>query len=280
VPLVDVSKNSIKELTELLNREPRGSNELLVAMEADPRAGVRNLAKRTRARLLAEQKELERLDALWQFEREVWRKGFTKIAGTDEVGVGPLAGPVVAAAVILPRDFEARGINDSKQVEESERDRLAEYIRTQAIAWALGQAEVHEIDQINILQASLLAMERAIRALKVAPDYLLIDARELKTVALPQQGIIKGDARSVSIAAASILAKTHRDALMVTLDAKFPGYGLAKHKGYPVPEHLEALKRLGPCELHRRSFAPVREVLGSQLPLLNESRREGKVEGP
>ncbi len=277
---MDVSKNSIKELTELLNREPRGSNELLVAMEADPRAGVRNLAKRTRARLLAEQKELERLDALWQFEREVWRKGFTKIAGTDEVGVGPLAGPVVAAAVILPRDFEARGINDSKQVEESERDRLAEYIRTQAIAWALGQAEVHEIDQINILQASLLAMERAIRALKVAPDYLLIDARELKTVALPQQGIIKGDARSVSIAAASILAKTHRDALMVTLDAKFPGYGLAKHKGYPVPEHLEALKRLGPCELHRRSFAPVREVLGSQLPLLNESRREGKVEGP
>jgi ribonuclease HII len=184
------------------------------------------------------------------------------VAGIDEAGMAPLAGPVVAAAVILPRDFRPRGIDDSKQVDVAERARLAIEIKASALCWAVGVTSVEEIDAINIYRAGLLAMRRAVEGLSILPEHLLIDARRLPEVKIPQQGIIHGDALSLTIAAASIIAKTTRDAMMAELDLVYPGYGFARHKGYPTAEHFAALGRWGPCLLHRRSFAPVRQALG------------------
>ena len=179
----------------------------------------------------------------------------------DEAGVGPLAGPVVAAAVIWRAEARVPGIDDSKKLSEAARDRLAPLIREAALAWAVGQASVEEIFDLNIYQAGLLAMRRAFDGLSVRPDALLIDARRLPALDLPQESIIKGDQKSLSIAAASILAKTTRDAIMLELDGEFPGYGFARHKGYPTSVHLEALRRLGACAAHRRGYGPVKAVL-------------------
>jgi len=201
--------------------------------------------------------------SLLRFERELWKKGVQLIAGVDEAGVGPLAGPVVAAAVILPRDYRLRGLNDSKKIaSEKRREDLAACIKRDAIAWALGRAEVREIDLYNIYHAGLLAMRRAVDGLPFAPDHLLVDARQIPACAIPQRGIVRGDALSASIAAASIIAKTTRDAYMRELDHLYPGYGFASHKGYPTAEHLRILKQRGALPVHRRTFAPVRSVLG------------------
>ncbi|HET7308127.1 MAG TPA: ribonuclease HII [Gammaproteobacteria bacterium] len=186
--------------------------------------------------------------------------GFT--AGVDEVGRGPLAGPVVAAAVIL--DPDAARINclrDSKRVPPEERERLAARIKARALGWAVGVADVEEIDHINIFQASLLAMARAVAGLPVAPRRILVDGLHCPQVAMPSQAIVGGDDLVVSISAASIVAKVHRDALMVELDGHWPGYGFASHKGYSTPQHFAALDSLGACPIHRRSFAPVRRCL-------------------
>lgn len=195
-----------------------------------------------------------------QFEDAVRQQGFVRPAGVDEAGRGALFGPVFAAAVILDPLRPVTGLADSKVLSPSQRDSLALHIRASALAWAVASASAQEIDSINILQASRLAMRRAVEALQPASDYLLIDALTLK-LPLPQQGLIKGDARVQSIAAASILAKTARDACMAALDLEYPGYGIARHKGYPTQEHRDALRRLGPSPLHRRTYAPVREVL-------------------
>ena len=176
--------------------------------------------------------------------------------------MAPLAGPVVAGACVLPRDYRPRGIDDSKQLDRCERERLAEDIRRNALCWSVARAEVHEIDGINIYWAGLLALTRAVRGLAQRPDHVLVDARKLGDLPIPQTPIIHGDALSLTIAAASILAKTARDALMAELDLAHPGYGFARHKGYPTAEHFAALKRLGACPVHRRSFQPVREALG------------------
>jgi ribonuclease HII len=201
--------------------------------------------------------------SLLRFERQLWRQGVQLIAGVDEAGIGPLAGPVVAAAVILPRGYRLRGLNDSKKIgSEKKREDLAACIRRDAIAWALGRAEVREIDLYNIYHAGLLAMRRAVDALPFPPDHLLVDARRIPACAIPQQGIIHGDALSASIAAASIIAKTNRDAQMRELDSLYPGYGFASHKGYPTAEHIRILKQRGVLPVHRRTFAPVRALLG------------------
>jgi ribonuclease HII len=184
-----------------------------------------------------------------------------RICGVDEAGRGPLAGPVVAAAVILDPRRPVEGLRDSKQLAAARRDELAVTIQRRAIAWAVALATVEEIDRVNILQASLLAMRRAVEMLDPAPEFALIDGNRLPPLAIPSQALIGGDASAPAIAAASILAKTHRDALMRTLDATYPEYGFARHFGYATPEHLAALRRCGPCALHRRSFAPVRELL-------------------
>jgi ribonuclease HII len=213
-------------------------------------------------RRAANRAEGQRLRRLLAFEAPLWAEGLTRIAGVDEAGVGPLAGPLVAAAVILPQDLRPRGLDDSKKLDLPARDRLAAEVKAGAVAWAVGAASPEEVDRFNPYQAGLLAMRRAVLGLAVAPQHLLVDARRVPGVELPQQGIVKGDARSLSIAAASVVAKTTRDALMLEAEARWPGYGFARHKGYGAPEHLEALRRLGPCPIHRRSYAPVAVVLG------------------
>jgi ribonuclease HII len=190
-------------------------------------------------------------------ENAARRRGALRIAGLDEVGRGPIFGPVVAAAVILPRGCRLKGLTDSKQLTEKQRNEFDAAIRDCAAAWAIAAVDVETIDRINIRRASLLAMRIAVEQLAVAPDYLLIDGRDTIEWPCPQQAVVQGDARSVSVAAASVLAKVYRDRLLVELDAVYPGYGLARHKGYCVAQHLEALARLGPTPLHRRSFGPV-----------------------
>lgn len=197
----------------------------------------------------------------FKLERAARKLGFLRIAGLDEVGRGPMFGPVVAAAVILPHGFRLQGLNDSKQLSEKKRLEYDTEIRANAIAWSIAAVDVETIDRINIRQASLLAMRQAVERLALSPDYLLIDGIDTINWPCPQQPVVQGDGTSLSIAAASVLAKVHRDRLLVELDAVFPGYGLARHKGYCSAEHMEALARLGPTPLHRKSFAPVAQTV-------------------
>jgi ribonuclease HII len=230
------------------------------ALLSDARTGARAILDAVNKRRRDNRVEGQRLRNMLRFETELWKRGVTCIAGVDEAGMSPLAGPVAAGAVVLKVGWRAVGLNDSKQVDPKKRAELAETIKEQAEGWAVAYAEPDEIDRVNIYWAGLLAMTRAVQALGVVPAHLLIDARRLKDVAIEQSRIIKGDERSLSIAAASILAKTSRDARMRGYDEQYPGYGFAKHKGYPVREHFAALRKLGPCPIHRASFDPVRRA--------------------
>jgi len=185
------------------------------------------------------------------------------VAGVDEAGRGPLAGPVAAAAVILSPDVPIAGLRDSKQLSVARREMLAAEIRAAALAWAVGWADAAEIDQMNILQASLLAMRRAVLALNMEPDHVLVDGNQCPSLACRVEAIVQGDCTVAAISAASILAKVERDALMQRCDQEFPGYGFGVHKGYPTQAHLRALEVHGVCAIHRRSFAPVRRLLES-----------------
>jgi ribonuclease HII len=196
-----------------------------------------------------------------EFEQEARRRGYRRVAGIDEAGRGPLAGPVVAAAVILPIHARLNGVDDSKQLPAPERERLYHAILDKAVGVGIGSADAGEIDALNILEASRLAMCRAIANLDPAPDYLLTDAVTLPGFHVPLRPIIKGDALSLSIAAASIIAKVTRDRLMVTFHETFPQYNFLSHKGYGTAEHLRMLARFGPCPIHRRTFAPVRDTI-------------------
>jgi ribonuclease HII len=187
-------------------------------------------------------------------------RGALRIAGLDEVGRGPLFGPVVAAAVILPAGCHLRGLTDSKKLSEKKRIEFDIEIRANAVVWAIAAVDAETIDRINIRQASLLAMRRAVEQLALSPDFLLIDGRDTIDWHCPQQAVIQGDALSLSIAAASVLAKVYRDRLLTDLDREFPGYGLAQHKGYACPAHLAALELLGPTPLHRKSYHPVAQA--------------------
>jgi ribonuclease HII len=191
------------------------------------------------------------------FEVEARRCGYRYIAGLDEAGRGPLAGPVVAAAVILPRCCRLPGLNDSKQLSEAERNRLYASITTKACIIGIGSASEQEIDKINILEATRLAMRRAIAAMSLVPDFLLLDALTIPFVSIPQRAIITGDCLSQSIAAASVIAKVTRDRMMAEYHREYPEYNFLSHKGYCTPEHLRLLKRHGPCSIHRRTFWPV-----------------------
>ncbi|MGO9340708.1 MAG: ribonuclease HII [Terracidiphilus sp.] len=193
----------------------------------------------------------------WKHEKAARQQGAIRIAGLDEVGRGPLFGPVVAAAVILPKGCRLQGLTDSKKLSEKRREEFEVLIRASALAWAVAAVDVETIDRINIRRASLLAMRLAVEQLALSPDYLLIDGVDTIDWPCAQQSIIQGDSVSLSIAAASVLAKVHRDRMLVEFDSQFPGYGLASHKGYGCPEHLAALARLGPTPLHRKSFSPV-----------------------
>jgi ribonuclease HII len=230
------------------------------ALAADGRAGARALATRCRRRAAELEREARRMARLLALRERLRAAGVRRVAGVDEVGVGPLAGPVVAAAVVLPARPRLRGLDDSKRLARPERERLAAEILAQAEAVGLGEVWVDEIDRRNIYQASLLAMRRAVEALVPTPDHVLVDARTIPGIAAAQTSIVGGDGLDASIAAASIVAKVHRDAIMARLDGQYPGYGFARHMGYATREHLRALRRLGACPIHRRSFAPVAQL--------------------
>jgi ribonuclease HII len=230
-----------------------------------PQKVLRGKSKLAKTRELELVKEVCEWVCGWEFELAARAEGSLRVAGVDEVGRGPLFGPVVAAAVILPEGAELEGLNDSKKLTEEERERFNGQVREIALAYAVAEVDVRTIDRINILQASRLAMRMAVEALGLRPDHLLIDGNQKIDYCPPgetcrQTTIVQGDARSLSIAAASVIAKVHRDRLLCELDAVFPGYGLARNKGYGTPEHREALLRLGITEMHRRSFAPVAEL--------------------
>jgi len=195
-------------------------------------------------------------------EKKAYRNGATLVAGVDEAGRGPLAGPVVAAAVILPREYRHRSLNDSKQLSESQRAAIYEELTAHpGIQWAVGESSVEIIEQYNILRATERAMYVALQGLSARPDHVLVDGLPVRGLPIPQTAIVGGDAKSFSIAAASVIAKVTRDRQMLELDRLYPQYGFAVHKGYGTPDHLAAIARYGPCPVHRRTFAPVRHAL-------------------
>jgi ribonuclease HII len=200
-----------------------------------------------------------------RYERKLWNSGIAMVAGVDEAGVGPMAGPVVAAAVIFAPEEFISGVHDSKQLSAEQREPLYEAIRARAIAVGIGTADCEEIDRLNIFWATMRASCRAVAALGRVPDHVLIDGRPIRGLDLPQTNIVGGDRKSFCIAAASIVAKVTRDRMMLEYDASFPGYGFAQHKGYCTNDHMEALRALGPCAIHRRSFAPVAAAAQQRL---------------
>ncbi|NLZ38118.1 MAG: ribonuclease HII [Firmicutes bacterium] len=253
----DFSKMTVAEISRYLSEDSpeRGELDLLAA---DSRVGVQRLLKKHLQKSNAERLEEKRLAALLKYENKARQLGYTYIAGVDEAGRGPLAGPVMAAAVILPENFLLPGLKDSKKLTPKKREELYTQITEAAIAWSVAKSDVLEIDRYNIFQATKLAMKRAISALPVVPDIVLIDAITIEGLKIPQQSIISGDSLSASIAAASILAKVTRDRYMIELDKSNPDYGFAQHKGYPTKAHRQAIARMGLTCHHRRSF--LREV--------------------
>lgn len=245
-----LSMNEVKELYQAAceNELP----EFIQRFSEDERSGVKKLVESAQKRLLALEKEKQRIYELQRYEREYSQ--YEYICGIDEVGRGPVAGPVVAGAVILPKDCDILYINDSKKLSEKKREELYEEITSKAIAWGIGMISPERIDEINILQATYEAMREAIANLKVKPDLLLNDAVTIPGVDMKQVPIIKGDAKSISIGAASIIAKVTRDRLMVEYDKIFPEYDFAGNKGYESASHAKALREVGPCPIHRRSF--------------------------
>lgn len=238
------------------------TSQLLGKLRRDPRRGVRRIYETLQRRHEKERDERLRCDSMLNFERVLWRSGLRHVAGVDEAGTGPLAGPVVAAAVVFAPDTAIEGVDDSKRLDPARRARLAEVIRKEATGIGIGIAEVEEVDRLNVYHAALQAMRRAVEALPVEPEHVLVDARTIPGLSVPQNPFQKGDGIDFSIAAASIVAKTHRDALMEELDARFPGYGFARHKGYGTADHQRAIRELGPSPVHRRSFPMIREVCG------------------
>lgn len=240
--------------------------DLITQLKGDPRKQARELADAWLRRQDKLRREKDRLRELFAYERRLWSSQCLMVAGVDEVGRGPLAGPVMAAAVILDREIHLPYLNDSKKLSPSQREQLEDQIKTAAVCWSIGLASPEEIDRLNIRVTSLLAMRRAVEKLSRIPQHILVDAFQIPGLPQPQTPIIKGDSRSASIAAASILAKVERDRLMDSYAALYPGYGFDNHKGYPTPEHIQALARLGPSPIHRLTFTPVRDLLKEDHP--------------
>jgi ribonuclease HII len=252
---VNLRTCTVAQIHRLVGGDSPVDPHLLRALARDPRAGVRRLGQRLRARQARQARQALRWEALTAVEQQYRRLGFASIAGVDEAGVAPLAGPVVAAAVILPPGIRWPDLDDSKRLPPARRDDLYARIVATATAVAIGQATVEEIDRLNILQATRLAHRRAVEGLGVRPHLVLLDGRYPADLPVPQVALVDGDATCACIAAASVVAKVTRDRLMRELDVAYPQYGFARHKGYPTREHLEALWRWGPSPVHRRSFA-------------------------
>lgn len=272
----DVRPSSLAELRRRARACPPGQEEgLLTSLRADGRAGAARLVALLERRLRSRQAARERGEELLRRERELREEGYRLIAGVDEAGVGPLAGPVVAAAVVLAPGDPIEGLDDSKRLGAALRERLEPEVRGRALAWAVAEVGPAELDRLNVYRAGLLAMQRAVEGLSPSADFLLVDARRVPGVSAPQEAHVGGDGKHHSIAAASVLAKVHRDRIMSELARSYPGYGFERHKGYATASHLRALERLGPSPAHRWSFAPVarrdpaeaRRRLGERAPL-------------
>lgn len=246
---------SISEIKEILSSCPiEALPEQLEKFEADSRKGVQNLLTSFRKKYDKHLQELARLEEILTYERGCWEAGYELVAGIDEVGRGPLAGPVVAVAVILPKECKIEGVNDSKKLSAKKREELYDIILEKALSYGIGIVSNERIDEINILQATYEAMREALSQLSPKADYILADAVTIPRVSTPQRGIIKGDAKSMSIGAASIVAKVYRDRLMEAFDEVYPGYGFGANKGYGSAEHIEGIKKLGITPIHRKTF--------------------------
>ena len=253
-------KYNISQIKEILSSIHSIEDPMFQQLSLDMRKGVQTALKSCQKRIEKEQKRAEHFIEMQYYERLAYKEGASFIAGVDEVGRGPLAGPVVAAAVILPKNIEDLGFDDSKKLSASKREEIYRLIQEKAIAIGIGIVDADIIDKVNIYQASRLAMQQAVSELKIQPDYLLIDAMKID-VNTPQIGIIKGDAKSISIAAASIVAKQVRDQMMQEFDELYPGYDFSNNAGYGTPKHLEGLKSKGICPIHRKTFAPIKDFL-------------------
>ena len=251
-------KYNISQIKEILSSIHSIEDPMFQQLSLDMRKGVQTALKSCQKRIEKEQKRAEHFIEMQYYEKLAYQEGASFIAGVDEVGRGPLAGPVVAAAVILPKNIEDLGFDDSKKLSASKREEIYRLIQEKAIAIGIGIVDADIIDQVNIYQASRLAMQQAVSELKIQPDYLLIDAMKID-VNTPQIGIIKGDAKSISIAAASIVAKQVRDQMMQEFDELYPGYDFSNNAGYGTPKHLEGLKVKGICPIHRKTFAPIKD---------------------
>lgn len=252
-------KESIQAIKTALKALQDANDPRLILWRQDERKGVQTAISQWEKQQAKQAQLHQKYQEMLEFETLVTQAGYQAIAGIDEVGRGPLAGPVVTAAVILPTDCEILGLNDSKQLSLKKREELFAEIQQQALAIGIGVIDAPTIDQVNIYQATKLAMIQAVEKLQIQPDYLLIDAMKLD-LAIPQESLIKGDARSVSIAAASIIAKVTRDRMMVAYDQTYPGYGFAKNAGYGTKEHLAGLATQGITPIHRKSFAPIKDL--------------------
>ncbi|OPY58192.1 MAG: Ribonuclease HII [Pelotomaculum sp. PtaU1.Bin035] len=261
---MDLSGLSIAEIRKLANSPKGAEEELILAMAGDRRAGVREIYKRLKREEIALAAEMRRLAKMFYYEDDLRAGGHHPLAGVDEAGRGPLAGPVVAAAVILPGRARLLDLNDSKKLTPMKREVLAGQIKEVALAWAVGVSSVEEIYSENIHHAGLTAMRRAVLELKIKPAYVLVDGFRIEQLELPQMALAGGDGLSASIAAASILAKVYRDHLMDSYHERYPEYGFDRHKGYATPEHLSALARFGPCPVHRAGYRPVKDLLGGK----------------
>ena len=263
---LDLSKLPLAKLREHVARlaTEDEAERLARALQGDARAGARALGDRTLRKIEAKRADRRRIAALFEGRARLLLQGCRTVAGVDEVGVGPLAGPVVAAAVALPEKVDLPGLNDSKKVSASDRERLATAIREQALGVAIGEVSALEIDRMNIFRAGLEAMRRAAAALadRLELDHLMVDARTIPDLDIPQTSLIRGDSIDGSIAAASIVAKVYRDGIMQKLEIEYPGYGFGRNMGYGTAEHVGALGRLGASPAHRQSFAPVAATLG------------------
>lgn len=250
-------------------KETEPTPELVEVLRADGRQGVQRLAEQVERRMIIQRQRLNHFEAMLEQERFYWGQGVRQVVGVDEVGRGPLAGPVVAAAVIIGPDFYLPGLNDSKQLTEEEREVFYDAIVTGVVAYGVGMVDHQQIDQINILQASFKAMTLALGDLHhkgCHPEMIFVDGdKTIPNLSLPQKAIVDGDAKSISIAAASIIAKVTRDRMMTDLASQYPGYGFERNKGYSAPEHLAGLRKLGPSPIHRLTFSPVRQATYSEV---------------
>ena len=250
---------TIKEIQQRLELVTNLADPFLAEVVNDQRSGVQKAIEKRKRAIQAELNEDLRLEQMLRYEKELYQAGYQTIAGIDEVGRGPLAGPVVAAAVILPPECKIKGLNDSKKIPKKKHMAIYQAIMDQALAIGIGIMDNTVIDQVNIYEATKLAMKEALSKLSLKPDYLLIDAMKLD-VEIPQESIIKGDANSLSVAAASIVAKVTRDKLMADYDKEFPGYDFAQNAGYGTKSHLQGLEQNGVTPIHRKTFEPVKSM--------------------